>query len=80
MKDMSMTIARSRAARCSSCQRANQLGRSQLRGPGSGVVSGAYQSGLSQPLTSRKYAPRAARRSWKGERRTPRAVCSDMNG
>ncbi len=79
MNDMSMRITLSRAARCSSRQRPNQLGRPQVSGPGSGVVPGApYQPGLSQPLTSRKYAPAAASRSWNGDLRTPRAVASAM--
>ena len=41
---------------------------------------GAYQSAPSQPLTSRKYAPRAASRSWNGDCFAPRAVCIERVG
>ncbi len=55
MNDMSIAMTPSRAARCSAAQWSNHCGRPQDSGPGSGVSpSGAYQSALSQPLTSRK--------------------------
>ncbi len=81
MNAMSMRITPSRAATCSACHCGNQLCLPHESGPASGVSpSGAYQSAPSQPLTSRKYAPRAARRSCSGERLAPRAVCIDRVG
>ena len=66
MNDMSMRITPSRAASCSASQYGNQFCR-----PHESALdvrrrrrAGAYQSAPSQPLTSRKYAPRAASRSW----------------
>jgi hypothetical protein len=82
MNDMSMTITPSRAARCS----ASQYGRTSSAGPRrarprlGGGPGGAYQSAPSQPLTSRKYAPRAASRSCRAERLAPRAVVIDRVG
>ena len=81
MNDMSMTMTPSRQARCSSAHRSNQEGRPHVGSPGSGTAPGpAYQSGDSQPETSRKYAPCAASRSCSALDRAPRAVCSARPG
>ena len=80
MNDMSMTITPSRAARCSSAQVPNHDGLPQVSSLWGSTPAGAYQSAPSQPLTSRKYAPRAARRSCKAERLAPRAVAIDRVG
>src|SRR6266545_4192340 len=74
MNDMSMRITPSRAARCSASQWGNQLCRPQDRASTTGrTPSGAYQSGLSQPDTSLKYAPRSTSRRCSGENLAPRA-------
>ena len=82
MKDMSMRITPSRVASCSAFQYGNQFCRPHESALGSAArpLGGAYQSAPSQPLTSRKYAPRAARRSCMGERFAPRAVSIERVG
>ncbi len=75
MKDMSITVTAFRVASCSSRQYGNQFSRPQESFSTTGSTpAGAYQPGDSQPLTSTKWAPRAARRSWSGDRRALRAV------
>ncbi len=81
MKDMSIRPTPSRTARCSASHCGNQLWRPHDSSATLASRPGpANQSAPSQPLTSRKYAPCSARRSWIGDRFTPRAVCIDRPG
>ena len=81
MNDMSITMTPLRAASCSACHCGNQFSRSNESFSIAAVFPRpAYQSGLSQPLMSPKYAPSAASRSWNGERFAPRAVSGCLFG
>ena len=81
MNDMSMRITPSRAASCSARQWSNQGGRDQVSASATGgAPGGRYQSAPSQPLTSLKRAPAAARRACTGDTLAPRAVCIDRFG
>jgi len=78
---MSMAMTASRQALCSASQKGNQLCRPQESFSTFGSwPSGAYQAGLSQPLTSVKKARSSFRRSWKGERLQLRAVSGTRVG